>query len=151
VFYPNANSQIGINGSNFNETFTLLQFQFFIVPALDRITIRFTTQFGIFLLFFLFFLNSLHWGYNDYHGSEHEINYNKFPMEIHFVHKSTSGVLTVLGFLFVASELFFYFFFFASFIFSKSFEIQKIQWFCNAIFGIFSAQSIFIYSWLLLL
>ena len=43
-------------------------------------------------------------------GSEHEIDDEKFPMEVHLVHKSTEGLLTVLGFLFeVNNKIRFYF------------------------------------------
>ena len=33
-------------------------------------------------------------------GSEHQVDGRKFPLEIHLVHKSNDGILTVLGFLF---------------------------------------------------
>ncbi|CAF0723683.1 unnamed protein product [Brachionus calyciflorus] len=45
-----------------------------------------------------------HWGYNKYHGSEHLIDGEKFPLEMHLVHKSKNGTFTVLGFLFTISE-----------------------------------------------
>ena len=42
-----------------------------------------------------------HWGYNAYQGSEHTINDRKYPLEVHFVHRSSStGTLAVLGILF---------------------------------------------------
>ena len=41
-----------------------------------------------------------HWGYNDYQGSEHTIDGHKYPLEMHLVHKSKDGRLTVLGFMF---------------------------------------------------
>lgn len=43
----------------------------------------------------------LHWGLNAYQGSEHTINDRKYPLEVHFVHRSSStGALAVLGILF---------------------------------------------------
>ncbi|CAF0736317.1 unnamed protein product [Brachionus calyciflorus] len=41
-----------------------------------------------------------HWGYNPYQGSEHKLNGNKFPLEIHLVHQSPTGKLAVVGFFF---------------------------------------------------
>lgn len=41
-----------------------------------------------------------HWGFNDYQGSEHRIDYEKFPLEMHLLHKSSDGTVAVLGFLF---------------------------------------------------
>lgn len=46
----------------------------------------------------------LHWGYNNYQGSEHQVDGEKFPLEIHLVHKSNDGILTVIGFLFKVSK-----------------------------------------------
>jgi len=45
-----------------------------------------------------------HWGENIYQGSEHFINGEKFPLEVHFVHGSQSKKYAVLGFLFQLSE-----------------------------------------------
>lgn len=45
-----------------------------------------------------------HWGQNDYQGSEHYIDSDKFPLEMHLVHKSKQGTLTVLGFMFKLSK-----------------------------------------------
>ncbi|CAF0892793.1 unnamed protein product, partial [Brachionus calyciflorus] len=46
-----------------------------------------------------------HWGYNMYQGSEHLIDFLKFPLEIHFVHQSSkTGQLAVLGFLFQPTD-----------------------------------------------
>lgn len=50
-----------------------------------------------------FYLDQLHfhWGYNIYQGSEHTINGIKYPLEIHFVHRSRySRTLTVLSLIF---------------------------------------------------
>lgn len=44
-----------------------------------------------------------HWGYNNFQGSEHYIDGNKFPLELHLVHKSPTGAFTVAGFLFKIS------------------------------------------------
>ncbi|RNA33998.1 carbonic anhydrase 4-like [Brachionus plicatilis] len=41
-----------------------------------------------------------HWGFNIYQGSEHLLNGNKFPLEVHLVHQSPSGKIAVLGFFF---------------------------------------------------
>jgi len=41
-----------------------------------------------------------HWGYNDYQGSEHLIDYEKFPLELHLVHENDNSALAVVGFLF---------------------------------------------------
>ncbi len=41
-----------------------------------------------------------HWGQNIYQGSEHLIDGNKFPLELHLVHVSDSGKAAVVGFLF---------------------------------------------------
>lgn len=65
--------QVGVEGSDLEETFDLLQFHF-------------------------------HWGYNNYHGSEHTVNGDKYPLELHLVHKSKSGRFAVLGFFFKISE-----------------------------------------------
>ncbi|CAF0804441.1 unnamed protein product [Rotaria sp. Silwood1] len=49
-----------------------------------------------------YFVNfHLHWGEDDKHGSEHEINERSFPAEAHFVHKNhDNGQIVVLAFLF---------------------------------------------------
>ncbi|CAF1130372.1 unnamed protein product [Rotaria sordida] len=49
-----------------------------------------------------YFVNfHMHWGRNDKHGSEHEINGHRFPAEAHFVHKNyDNGQIVVLAFLF---------------------------------------------------
>jgi carbonic anhydrase len=41
-----------------------------------------------------------HWGYSDHQGSEHQWKGEMLPLEAHFVHKSATGKLTVLGFFF---------------------------------------------------
>jgi len=41
-----------------------------------------------------------HWGYNPYQGSEHQMNGNKYPLEIHLVHQSKSGKFAVVGFFY---------------------------------------------------
>jgi carbonic anhydrase len=47
----------------------------------------------------------LHWGQNDRHGSEHEINGYRFPAEAHFVHKNyENGQIAVLAFFLTVSE-----------------------------------------------
>ena len=47
----------------------------------------------------------LHWGANDRHGSEHEIDEHAFPAEAHFVHKNDeSGQVAVLGFIFTIAK-----------------------------------------------
>lgn len=45
-----------------------------------------------------------HWGFNDFQGSEHYVDGEKFPLEMHLVHKSNEGVYSVLGFLFKLSK-----------------------------------------------
>ncbi|RNA25281.1 Carbonic anhydrase [Brachionus plicatilis] len=45
-----------------------------------------------------------HWGYNIYQGSEHQIDFEKFPLEVHLVHESKNGQLAVLAFLFRISN-----------------------------------------------
>jgi carbonic anhydrase len=49
-----------------------------------------------------YFVNfHLHWGRNDRHGSEHEIDGQRFPAEAHFVFKNNqTGQLAVFAFLF---------------------------------------------------
>jgi carbonic anhydrase len=42
----------------------------------------------------------MHWGHNIYQGSEHFIDEDKFPLELHLVHKSKSNKIAVLGFIF---------------------------------------------------
>jgi carbonic anhydrase len=47
----------------------------------------------------------LHWGENDRHGSEHEINGHRFPAEAHFVHKNyDNGQIAVLAFFFTVTD-----------------------------------------------
>jgi carbonic anhydrase len=47
----------------------------------------------------------LHWGRNDQHGSEHEINGYRFPAEAHFVHKNDgTGQVAVLAFFLTISD-----------------------------------------------
>lgn len=47
----------------------------------------------------------LHWGRNDRHGSEHEINGYRFPAEAHFVHKNyDTGQIAVLAFFLIISK-----------------------------------------------
>jgi carbonic anhydrase len=47
----------------------------------------------------------LHWGRNDRHGSEHEINGHRFPAEAHFVHKNfETGQIAVLAFFFIVAD-----------------------------------------------
>ncbi|RNA05907.1 carbonic anhydrase 4-like [Brachionus plicatilis] len=41
-----------------------------------------------------------HWGFNIYQGSEHHLDSNKFPLEIHLVHVSDLNEIAVIGFLF---------------------------------------------------
>jgi carbonic anhydrase len=55
-----------------------------------------------------YFVNfHLHWGNNDEHGSEHEIDGHRFPAEAHFVFKNNeTGQLAVFAYLFsIANEL----------------------------------------------
>ena len=48
-----------------------------------------------------------HWGFSDHQGSEHLLEGNKYPMEIHMAFRAPSGLFTV-GFLFeVYKNLFF--------------------------------------------
>jgi len=53
-----------------------------------------------------FFVNfHLHWGRNDRHGSEHEIDGQRFPAEAHVVFKNTqTGQLAVFAFLFTIAD-----------------------------------------------
>jgi carbonic anhydrase len=53
-----------------------------------------------------YFVNfHLHWGRNDQHGSEHEINGYRFPAEAHFVFKNNeNGQLAVFSFLFSIAD-----------------------------------------------
>jgi len=47
----------------------------------------------------------LHWGRNNRHGSEHELNGYRFPAEAHFVHKnSDNGQVAVLAFFLTISN-----------------------------------------------
>ena len=47
----------------------------------------------------------LHWGRNNRHGSDHEINGYRFPAEAHFVHTNRkNGQTAVLAFFLVVSE-----------------------------------------------
>ncbi|CAF1087406.1 unnamed protein product [Brachionus calyciflorus] len=45
-----------------------------------------------------------HWGFNIYQGSEHHVNGQKFPLEVHLVHVSDTNKTSVLAFLFQISE-----------------------------------------------
>jgi len=45
-----------------------------------------------------------HWGFNNYQGSEHLIDYVKYPLELHFVHQASDKTLAVVGFLFQLSD-----------------------------------------------
>lgn len=52
------------------------------------------------------FINAhFHWGYNNYQGSEHEVDGYKFPLELHLVHLDENSNVAVLGFLFELSEM----------------------------------------------
>jgi carbonic anhydrase len=53
-----------------------------------------------------YFVNfHLHWGRNDRHGSEHEIDGQIFPAEAHFVFKNNeTGQLAVCAFLFIIAD-----------------------------------------------
>ena len=53
-----------------------------------------------------FFVNfHLHWGRNDRHGSEHEIDGQRFPAEAHFVFKNRqNNQLAVFAFHFVVAD-----------------------------------------------
>jgi carbonic anhydrase len=55
-----------------------------------------------------YFVNfHLHWGQNDRHGSEHEIDGHRFPAEAHFVFKNNqTEQLAVFGFLFTIADEF---------------------------------------------
>jgi len=47
----------------------------------------------------------LHWGQNDRHGSEHEINGREYPAEAHFVHKNRqTGQIAVFAFFFFITQ-----------------------------------------------
>ena len=47
----------------------------------------------------------LHWGQNDRHGSEHEINGKEYPAEAHFVHKNRqTGQTAVFAFFFYITQ-----------------------------------------------
>ncbi|CAF0892812.1 unnamed protein product [Brachionus calyciflorus] len=45
-----------------------------------------------------------HWGFNIYQGSEHHVNDQKFPLEVHLVHVSNTSETTVIAFLFQIDE-----------------------------------------------
>ncbi|CAF1130500.1 unnamed protein product [Adineta steineri] len=53
-----------------------------------------------------YFVNfHLHWGRNDRHGSEHEIDGERFPAEAHFVFKNQqNGQLAVFAFHFIVAD-----------------------------------------------
>ncbi|UJR20087.1 hypothetical protein I4U23_023219 [Adineta vaga] len=53
-----------------------------------------------------YFLNfHLHWGRNDRHGSEHEINGRRYPAEAHIVFKNHgTGQIAVFAFLFTVTD-----------------------------------------------
>lgn len=52
------------------------------------------------------FINAhFHWGYNNYQGSEHTVDGNKFPLELHLVHLDGNSNVAVLGFLFERSPM----------------------------------------------
>jgi len=44
-----------------------------------------------------------HWGQNDFQGSEHVMDSQKFPLELHLVHRADDGQLAVIGFFFQIS------------------------------------------------
>lgn len=45
-----------------------------------------------------------HWGYSDHAGSEHQLNGEGMPLELHLVHANTDGHLAVLGVFFNYSD-----------------------------------------------
>lgn len=59
---------------------------------------------------FEFVNGHFHWGFNDYQGSEHTVDWKKFPLELHLVHRlpnrynDKDSRFTVLGVLFELSN-----------------------------------------------
>ena len=47
-----------------------------------------------------------HWGVSNSEGSEHQIDSQVFPLELHLVHKSSNGAFSVLGILFTVNIFF---------------------------------------------
>ena len=85
---------IGVEGSDFDNPFELLQFHFHW---------GFNNYHGKIRCIFIYHCwmngasSSCHLAFS---GSEHYIDGTKFPLEMHLVHRSKQGVFTVLGFLF---------------------------------------------------
>ncbi|RNA10052.1 carbonic anhydrase 4-like [Brachionus plicatilis] len=53
-----------------------------------------------------YYLNQFHfhWGFNIFQGSEHLLDYQKFPLEVHLVHINENNEKAVISFLFQISE-----------------------------------------------
>ncbi|CAF1156052.1 unnamed protein product [Adineta ricciae] len=102
-FDPKLTSPLVFNGYNSNSTVLVWNFTHnghTIVaypPPLARLSMSGGGLLGEYYLIQFHF----HWGYNAFQGSEHTINEQKFPLEVHFVHRAAfTNSYAVLGILF---------------------------------------------------
>lgn len=85
-----------------NQIFTLTNHGQHLISTLDQSRSKDLYLTGGGLIGEYTFVNfHLHWGENNRHGSEHQINGDRFPAEAHFVHRnSNNGQIAVLAFFF---------------------------------------------------
>lgn len=89
-----------------NQLFTLTNNDHHLISTLDHFQSKDSYLTGGGLIGEYSFVNfHVHWGENNQHGSEHQIDGYQYPAEAHFVHRNcTSGQLAVLAFFFQLTD-----------------------------------------------